>query len=691
MTDCLSRDYEERVYAGVLGKIIGVYLGRPFEGWTNARIERELGEITGYVHEKFNAPLIVTDDDISGTFTFLRALSENGNAPDLTPAQIGDWWRNSIIENRTVLWWGGLGVSTEHTAYLRLKEGRKAPASGSIHTNGTLVAEQIGAQIFIDGWGLICPGDAERAADFAKRAASVSHDGEAIYGAQVIAALIAQAFIERDLHTMLDTAVSFIPRESVIARLINDVRTWANDNGDDWRCTFRQIQSRYGYDKYGGGCHIVPNHAVIMLALLHGNGDFGRSLMIANTAGWDTDCNSGNVGCILGVWQGLAAIDAANDLRSPVADRLYLPTADGGRAITDALRETYAIVNTTRALSGETPVTPKNDARFHFTLPGSVQGFTAKSGGAKVENSHSSLRLRLTDGQTARISTPTFTPPETLSMGGYALVASPTLYAGQTVTAQVNAGEDLSAPVNVNLFISVYDKDDHLALRDGPIQAVSPNGSVILEWTLPDTDGQPIAEIGIAAAPDESLGSILLDWLTWEGTPDTTLGKPTDGGTVWPRAWVNGADHFTTHGVSDGMTYRIIQNDGTGLVTQGESCWTDYTVSTTMLPHLCCCAGLIACAQGLRRYVALLLDSDTHIRLIEHRDDDLRMLAEAEIIGEYEKPLDLEISITGNGITARVGSEALTASGENLPKRGAIGLLTDTGHAEFGVVPVRPA
>jgi hypothetical protein len=25
-----SREYEERVYAGVLGKIIGVYLGRPF-------------------------------------------------------------------------------------------------------------------------------------------------------------------------------------------------------------------------------------------------------------------------------------------------------------------------------------------------------------------------------------------------------------------------------------------------------------------------------------------------------------------------------------------------------------------------------------------------------------------------------------------------------------------------------------
>ena len=41
----LPIDYAERVYAGVLGKIIGVYLGRPFEGWTYERIMAELGEV----------------------------------------------------------------------------------------------------------------------------------------------------------------------------------------------------------------------------------------------------------------------------------------------------------------------------------------------------------------------------------------------------------------------------------------------------------------------------------------------------------------------------------------------------------------------------------------------------------------------------------------------------------------------
>ena len=153
----LQSDYDERVYAGVLGKIIGVYLGRPFEGWPNERIEDVLGDIEYYVHDKVGVPLIVTDDDISGTFTFVRALSDYQCDPQLTPKQIGQTWLNYLIENRSVLWWGGMGNSTEHTAYLRLAEGHDAPDSGSMALNGQVVSEQIGAQIFIDGWAMVCP------------------------------------------------------------------------------------------------------------------------------------------------------------------------------------------------------------------------------------------------------------------------------------------------------------------------------------------------------------------------------------------------------------------------------------------------------------------------------------------------------------------------------------------------------
>jgi ADP-ribosylglycohydrolase len=324
----LPADYTERVYAGVLGKIIGVYLGRPFEGWTYDRIMAELGEVWYYVHEKRGVPLVVTDDDISGTFTFVRALPDYGNTRELSPAQIGQTWLNYIIENRAILWWGGMGRSTEHTAFLRLKRGIPAPHSGSAALNGRVVAEQIGAQIFIDGWAMVAPGDPELAADLARRAASVSHDGEAIYGAQVLAAMESLAFVERDLDTLIDTAMTFIPRDSVIFRLIADLREW-RARFADWRVARERIAAHYGYDRYGGGCHIIPNHALIHLGLLYGEDDFQRSLMMTVTAGWDTDCNAAMWGACWGSRMDWQASMPGPDWRSPVADRLYLPTADG--------------------------------------------------------------------------------------------------------------------------------------------------------------------------------------------------------------------------------------------------------------------------------------------------------------------------------------------------------------------------
>ncbi|HEX4200603.1 MAG TPA: ADP-ribosylglycohydrolase family protein, partial [Chthoniobacterales bacterium] len=367
-------DYLERVYAGVLGKIIGVYLGRPFEGWTYQRISSELGEIWDYVHERFNVPLIVADDDISGTFIFLRALPDHGGTADITAEQIGKTWLNYIVEERSILWWGGMGNSTEHTAYLRLKSGIPAPASGAIATNGKTVAEQIGAQIFIDGWALVAPGNPQLAVELAGKAGSVSHDGEAIYAAQLVAAMEAQAFVEPRIDQLIETGLKYLPPDCLITQLVNDIRDWQRTD-DDWRVTRERIEQKYGYDKFPGNCHVIPNHAVIILSLLYSDDDFSRALMIANTAGWDTDCNSGNVGCLLGIKNGLAAIDPK--LRTPVADRLYLSTADGGRCITDAVRETYEICQIAAQLGQAPPIPPpKSGARFHFTLPGSVQGWS---------------------------------------------------------------------------------------------------------------------------------------------------------------------------------------------------------------------------------------------------------------------------------------------------------------------------
>ena len=696
----LAPEYAERVYAGVLGKIIGVYLGRPFEGWTYDRIMAELGEITYYVHEQRGVPLVVTDDDISGTFTFLRALPDYGNSLDLTPAQIGQTWLNYLIEKRTVLWWGGLGNSTEHTAYLRLKCGIPAPQSGSIELNGPVVAEQIGAQIFIDGWGMVAAGDPELAADLARRASSVSHDGNAIYGAQVIAAIEAAAFVESDLDTLIDTALRFIPRDSTIYRLIGDIRAWHAAHGDDWRKTREQIAAHYGYDTYGGNCHMVPNHALIIMSLLHGDDDFQKSLMIVNTSGWDTDCNSGNVGCILGIKNGLAGIEAGPDWRGPVADRMYLPTADGGRAISDAVIETYHVVTIARALAGADPLAPKDGARYHFTLPGSVQGFRVDNSAQSravlsLENvTGHSLALhyrKLAAGRVARAATATFIPPEALEMGGYKLIASPTLHQGQTVEAIIIADVNNRDPVTCALHISAYGADDVLYRVYSPDVLLKPGTSHSFSWAISGTGSDPIAEIGVELRSEVPVGgTVYLDRLTWGGTPEVALTRPAHNGTLWRRAWVDGVE-------SSEPWYRepmrLIQNEGRGLMIYGTREWEDYCVQATVTPHLARHAGIAARVQGLRRYYALLLGDDNKLRLIKALDGET-VLAETDCAWQRYAPYDLALQVIGSRIKGWLGDQQIVLEAEDTDRPltgGAMALVIEEGTLGVTAVTIGPA
>ena len=102
-------------------------------------------------------------------------------------------------------------------------------------------------------------------------------------------------------------------------------------------------------------------------------------MMIVNTLGWDTDCNAGNLGCLMGIKNGLEGINNGPDWRGPVSDMMYLPTADGGRSISDAASEAVYLANTGRQFHGLAPLVYKNGARFHFELADSVQGFNCEN------------------------------------------------------------------------------------------------------------------------------------------------------------------------------------------------------------------------------------------------------------------------------------------------------------------------
>ena len=686
-----SSSYLERVYAGVLGKIIGVYLGRPFEGWTHYRIEAELGEIWDYVHERLRVPLVVADDDISGTFTFLRALPDHGGTADITPKQIGLTWLNYIVENRSILWWGGLGNSTEHTAFLRLKSGVPAPLSGAIQTNGKTVAEQIGAQIFIDAWALVSPGNPRLAVELARKAASVSHDGEAIYAAQFLAAIEAQAFVESRIDQLIETGLSYIPADSLVTRLINDVRTWSGTDGN-WRLTRERIEKTYGYDKFPGNCHVIPNHAIIILSLLYSEDDFRRALMIANTAGWDTDCNSGNVGCLMAIKNGLPAIDAS--LREPVADRLFLSTADGGRVITDAVREAYEICRIANQLRQvELVSTPKHGARFHFELPGSVQGFQIDRDDDNASeltlsnvagNSASGQRClvldfeRLAEDRPVRIATPTFIPPDSKDASHYSLMACPTLFSGHVVRGRVAADRENSAPVRVVPFVAYYHGNDELALHYGSPLALAPDAVENFQWQIQKLGGAPIARFGFEIRSDRvTKGRIYVDYVDWSGTPTSVFRRPDVDGKMWRRAWINAVDHVGTRWES---AFHLSQDRGTGLFIQGSRDWQNYTVQAAIMSDPAKSFGLAARVQGLTRYYALVLGPSQALRLLRNYDS-VELLAEVPFTWHWHQRYDFTLQVVGTLISGSLnGNELIRFNDSETPLRdGGIALICEEG------------
>ena len=496
----------EQVYASVLGKVIGVYMGRPFEGWWKDHILRVLGPVEGYIYEKCKKPLIVSDDDISGTFTFIRALEDSGLYENTPDDFFGEMWLNYILENQSILWWGGMSVSTENTAFLRLKNGYKSPESGSIALNGKIVAEQIGAQIFIDAFGMVAPGKPELAAKLAKKSARVSHDGAAVDAAVVQAVLISLAFEEKNMERLLDEAIKFIPEDSIITQIHRDVRQWSKEDGD-WEKTYARIFEKYGYDKFGGGCHIVPNHAIMVMAWCYAPDNFHKAMTIINTAGWDTDCNAANVGAVMGLVVGLDGICKDYDYRGPVADRIVVPTSEGTYGVTSCLEIAKMVARIGSKIMGYDPIPETKKYSFEY---GSQEGFVSHDLGKfentsvdiKCANGYIDITSANEKGAAAVGVSHEYTLRTKYPIGGYDTTSTPQVYPGNTVEFDVeNVG---SEAMTVRIFAGM-DRDQYngeperkLFYAEGAAEQIAVGERKTIKWVVDAPANVYLSYMGIA-------------------------------------------------------------------------------------------------------------------------------------------------------------------------------------------------
>lgn len=686
----LPADYLERVYAGFLGMNIGIRLGAPVEPevWTFDRIEQVYGDIKDYVkpYRTFSA-----DDDANGPIFFMRALYDDAVDRELTAQDVAKAWLNYAREGVGLFWWGGEGVSTEHTAYMNLRKGIEAPASGSIAVNGEILAEQIGGQIFIDVWGLLWPGNLEKAALYAERAASVSHDRNGIYGARFMAACIAKAFESNNIREIIEAALATIPEESLYAQVVRAVMAFYEQEPDDFRACRRFLEAEWGYDKYGGVCHIIPNAGVCVLALLYGKGDFARTVEIATMCGWDTDCNASNVGTIVGVMCGLSQIP--EHYRKPINDCIVASSVSGYLNIVDFPTFSKELALLAYGLHEQEPPhkivnsVKFGELYFDFDLPGSTHGMRTSnpfktpvirhSQQVRYGDSNGSFEIifdRITNFESSKIYYKPFYRREDFNDEKYKPSFAPQCYSGQTVEFQLYLDQWEGAPLRITPYVrDTYTKQDILLspveLKDGEWNTLS--------YIIPELSGSFADEVGFmidspsSTPTSRALGALYIGQMHVFGGGQYTIDwnkQAIEFLSVTPMAQHRGQWSLQ----QDQLHYDV---DQSAAAFTGNYYAKDVEIETSFTPQTGYSHGLVARALGIERYYWLGLTEQNTVAIMKN-DFGWTKLASANFQWKFGQTYHFRMVVKGSLLQLYVDGKLIVEVEDEQYKHGMYGIAS---------------
>jgi hypothetical protein len=156
---------------------------------------------------------------------------------------------------------------------------------------------------------------------------------------------------------------------------------------------------------------------------------------------------------------------------------------------------------------------------------------------------------------------------------------------------------------------------------------------------------------------------------------------------MWRRAWVDGVDRLETGGSEP---YRLIQDQGTGLIILGTREWTNYRFSAAITPHMVKAAGIGVRVQGMRRYYGLLLCADGRLRLVKALDG-VTVLANIAYEWEPGSTYRMALQVVDRALQAWVNDrllEVVELDGDL--SGGGIALICEEGCMDAGEVAVEP-
>ena len=324
----------EKIHGGWLGRAAGCLLGKPVEKigrtgiheilmsnrhwpladyFTAVGVSDELkakypwNRHGGPESLKENITCMPDDDDMNYPIVNLIVAEQSG--PAFGTEHVADVWLRTLPVMST--------FTAERVAYVNSLKLIPIPACA---TTGNPYREWIGAQIRADMWGWLACGNPYRASEYAWRDARLSHTRNGIYGEMFFAAAIAEAAVSDDVEHVLMRALKVVPEESRFAKAIMSAMAIARENRD-WEAIVDRLYEEFGTLYW---VHTINNAALVTAALVHGGGDFERTICSVVMGGWDADCNGATAGSILGTMKGKWCLPAKwvgplnNCLRSSV-------------------------------------------------------------------------------------------------------------------------------------------------------------------------------------------------------------------------------------------------------------------------------------------------------------------------------------------------------------------------------------
>lgn len=286
----------DKIKGGWAGQVIGCTYGGPTEFRYNGRMIEDNVKIPWGEKEYIKRTMINSPglyDDVYMDLTFVECFERLGiDAPTDSLAM-------AYALAKYPLW------HANQAGRYNILHGIMPPESG--HWKNNPHANDIDYQIEADYAGLMTPAMPNSASAISDKVGHIMNYGDGWYGGVYMGAMYSLAFVSSDIEYIVSEALKTIPTESKFYRAMSDVIGWWKENPTNWRATWRLCQKKWAsIDICPEGANndfnidALINSAYVIIGLLYGEGDFGKTIDIATRCGQDSDCNPASAAGILG-------------------------------------------------------------------------------------------------------------------------------------------------------------------------------------------------------------------------------------------------------------------------------------------------------------------------------------------------------------------------------------------------------